>query len=569
MAKRVMALTALIAAVLAIPVSGTRYSFVPDWTFKGSTLTGWHTVGQADWKAANGELVGTPKSPDGGWLLLDKSFQDVQVGFDFKCDRRRQDGRAAARGENAGGDEGRLRVAQRGRAGRVRRDARCERQGIDARAASARRRADARRADGGRSGRHGGGARSARGRRGHAAGASGGGRPAGLRRRCTGRGAGGPGARRGRGVLPSGTELANLAEPTAFKPNDWNDLDVVIDANILRPWVNKGGGNAAGTGGAADEELGSVRPDRAVRRRHGRSALPGRVVSRSQRQARRARNSCRPTSDAAADAVLLLVRVGRRRLRSRRQHGHRLGAVHLLRARLHEEARDSTWRSPRSPACRSRPTGSSSPATSPATAGRTCCSRRPRARSSTSIRRASRGAGMRIANVIPPGPSVAEVSVMKDIDGDGKPDLVYMGGGALRWAKPDPANPTGHGSRRRSASRALTSRTASAPATSTATASVDILNAYGWWEQPGKADTPMWTYHPAGVRPLNGRGAPGGAEMCVYDVNGDGLNDVVTSLQAHGFGLAWFEQKRDAAGNDLVRAAHDLGRLRRRRTPAT
>ena len=28
---------------------------------------------------------------------------------------------------------------------------------------------------------------------------------------------------------------------------------------------------------------------------------------------------------------------------------------------------------------------------------------------------------------------------------------------------------------------------------------------------------------------------------------GDGLNDVVTALQAHGFGLAWFEQKRDAS----------------------
>ncbi|HEX9368666.1 MAG TPA: VCBS repeat-containing protein, partial [Vicinamibacterales bacterium] len=30
------------------------------------------------------------------------------------------------------------------------------------------------------------------------------------------------------------------------------------------------------------------------------------------------------------------------------------------------------------------------------------------------------------------------------------------------------------------------------------------------------------------------------------DVNGDKLNDVVTSIQAHGFGLSWFEQKRDA-----------------------
>lgn len=36
--------------------------------------------------------------------------------------------------------------------------------------------------------------------------------------------------------------------------------------------------------------------------------------------------------------------------------------------------------------------------------------------------------------------------------------------------------------------------------------------------------------------------------MAVYDVNGDGLNDVVTSLAAHGWGLAWFEQKRDSQG---------------------
>ena len=42
-------------------------------------------LGAADWKAIDGELVGTPKSADGGWLVLDKSFQDVQFGADFKC----------------------------------------------------------------------------------------------------------------------------------------------------------------------------------------------------------------------------------------------------------------------------------------------------------------------------------------------------------------------------------------------------------------------------------------------------------------------------------------------------
>ena len=36
--------------------------------------------------------------------------------------------------------------------------------------------------------------------------------------------------------------------------------------------------------------------------------------------------------------------------------------------------------------------------------------------------------------------------------------------------------------------------------------------------------------------------------MAIYDVNGDGLNDVVTVLSAHGYGLAWYEQKRDGSG---------------------
>ena len=36
-----------------------------------------------------------------------------------------------------------------------------------------------------------------------------------------------------------------------------------------------------------------------------------------------------------------------------------------------------------------------------------------------------------------------EIGVLHDIDGDGKPEIVYGAEGQLRYAKPDPANPTG------------------------------------------------------------------------------------------------------------------------------
>lgn len=68
----------------------------------------------------------------------------------------------------------------------------------------------------------------------------------------------------------------------------------------------------------------------------------------------------------------------------------------------------------------------------------------------------------------------------------------------------------------------------------------DILMASGWFEQPKESpgEAP-WTFHPA---PFTN--AYGGAEMYAYDVDGDGDNDVITSLAAHDFGLAWYEQEK-------------------------
>ncbi|HVJ80672.1 MAG TPA: VCBS repeat-containing protein, partial [Planctomycetia bacterium] len=69
----------------------------------------------------------------------------------------------------------------------------------------------------------------------------------------------------------------------------------------------------------------------------------------------------------------------------------------------------------------------------------------------------------------------------------------------------------------------------------------DIMITDGWFEQPEKEPTTRrWEFHrgPLGT-------AYGGAEMHAYDVDGDGDNDVITSLAAHDFGLAWFEQTKE------------------------
>ena len=72
-------------ALAAIGLLAATRDFVPTTVFKGSALTGLTPVGAATWAANNGEITGTPKSPEGGWLLLDKSFQDVGVFAGFKC----------------------------------------------------------------------------------------------------------------------------------------------------------------------------------------------------------------------------------------------------------------------------------------------------------------------------------------------------------------------------------------------------------------------------------------------------------------------------------------------------
>jgi hypothetical protein len=71
----------------------------------------------------------------------------------------------------------------------------------------------------------------------------------------------------------------------------------------------------------------------------------------------------------------------------------------------------------------------------------------------------------------------------------------------------------------------------------------------GWFTPP--AGGPMsgpWTKHTYDFS--NDGQIPGGSHLLTYDVNGDGMLDVLASPEAHGYGLNWFEQK---AGGTFVK----------------
>ncbi|MBI5772085.1 MAG: VCBS repeat-containing protein [Verrucomicrobia bacterium] len=73
----------------------------------------------------------------------------------------------------------------------------------------------------------------------------------------------------------------------------------------------------------------------------------------------------------------------------------------------------------------------------------------------------------------------------------------------------------------------------------------DLVLNEGWWEQPpqGAPAGTLWKKHAFTFSKDRG-----GAQILIYDVDGDGKNDVVTAMNAHGWGLSWFKQLRGAGG---------------------
>ncbi|HMJ67630.1 MAG TPA: VCBS repeat-containing protein [Cyclobacteriaceae bacterium] len=135
-----------------------------------------------------------------------------------------------------------------------------------------------------------------------------------------------------------------------------------------------------------------------------------------------------------------------------------------------------------------------------------------------------------------------EARYFTDLDKDGRPEAVFVADGKLAIGRPDWKNIeqpwTVQYISRDLGWQKYTHGMGVADINKDGRA--DVLAKSGWWEQPKKgADKGEWIEHAYEFS------KEGGAQMLVYDVNADGKVDIITSLDAHGYGMAWFEQTKD------------------------
>ena len=515
--KRYFAFAAIAAGVIAlVPALGVGPTFKADQTFKGSSLTGWHSLGAANWKADKGELIGSPTSAEGGWLVFDKSLQDVGFYANFQCTGGCKTGLLLRAEKTATGMKG-VFVSLNSE------DLASYALTLDANGRELSRTKL----------RTGGGqirialpldAASGRG---------------------PGRGAG----RGGRGPVDQFATSPGIVLPierpkSGINATGWNQVEILLDANIVRAFLNDG---AEVPQGVADEDAGRFGPFALYVGGAGEVRykdvgwkdinvrdMPREQSSsnfRVQRLNEHFYSFSAVTGDVNHDGVADVIAgpyvyFGPNYTRSRE--------VYLA----------ETFNPSRSYASNSMVTVSSDftgdgwvDVVNIGGGGATLYvnpKNEPR-----------RWESSKVVTAV-----ATEIVIARDVDGDGKDELVYGAEGYIRYAKPDPANPTGPWVVHTISELGPWGYLHSIGAGDVnGDGKLDLLSTWGWWEQPkAGAASGLWKYHPEAFGQWT-RSYPGGGDIVVYDVNGDGKNDVVTPMQAHGIGLAWFEQKRDAAGN--------------------
>jgi len=141
-----------------------------------------------------------------------------------------------------------------------------------------------------------------------------------------------------------------------------------------------------------------------------------------------------------------------------------------------------------------------------------------------------------------------------DLDGDGRPQLICHWEGRWGWIEPDWNEPR----------KAWQFHPLSDPGEwkefyhgtgvgdLNGDKRLDLVLNDGWFEQPEEQGIAKpWPWHPHKFSQDRG-----GAQILLDDVDADGDADVISALNAHGWGLAWFEQVRD--GEQLDFLAHPM-----------